>query len=178
MCKKRRWRVSKCFSWPPSACCGATNGPSIMTLHFDLTPIQFIFPAEALYTEAVLFTSVTLRGVAGCSGVLAAQSTARWTQNQSTWTSVWASFPVVRWCVWCEETSASLQRVKRRNDSYRWNSRLLASLLHTGSGPERRSGRGRTPWCSELQARGDTMSTSCCCAATQTTLKDQSSLLN
>lgn len=35
-------------------------------------------------------------------------------------------------------------------DSYRWNSRRLASLPHTGSGLERRIDRGHTPWCSGL----------------------------
>lgn len=70
MCKRRRWRVSKCFSWPLLACWGATNGPSTGTLHFDLTLVQFMFLAEVLHNEAVLFASVTLRGVARCSASL------------------------------------------------------------------------------------------------------------
>lgn len=39
---------------------------------------------------------------------------------------------------------------EEKADSYRWNSRLLASLPHTGSGLERHIDRGRTPWYSEL----------------------------
>ena len=42
---------------------------------------------------------------------------------------------------------------KKKADSYRWNSRRLASLPRTGSGPERHIDRGHTPWCSELLMR-------------------------
>lgn len=48
-----------------------------------------------------------------------------------------------------EETSEGGEKA----DSYRWNSRLLASLPHTGSGLERHSGHGHTPWCSGLLIR-------------------------
>lgn len=41
----------------------------------------------------------------------------------------------------------------KKADSYRWNSRRLASLPRTGSGPERHIDRGHTPWCSELLMR-------------------------
>lgn len=62
--------MSKSFSWLLSACRGATNDSSTGTLHFDLTLIQFILPAEVLHTEAVLFASMTLRGGARCSASL------------------------------------------------------------------------------------------------------------
>lgn len=51
-----------------------------------------------------------------------------------------------------EEMSASEEGGKKA-DSYRWNSRRLASLPRTGSGPERHIDRGHTPWCSELLMR-------------------------
>lgn len=51
-----------------------------------------------------------------------------------------------------EEMSASEEGGKKA-DSYRWNSRRLASLPRTGSGPGRHIDRGHTPWCSELLMR-------------------------
>ena len=40
-----------------------------------------------------------------------------------------------------------------KSDSYRWNSRRLASRPHTGTDLERHIDRGHTPWCSELWTR-------------------------
>lgn len=46
-----------------------------------------------------------------------------------------------------------MKKLERKAAPYSWSSRLLAILFHTGSGLERRSDRGRIPWCSELERR-------------------------
>lgn len=96
-------------------------------------------------------------------GVPPVQSTASWTRIEPSLGQLLLGhhFLLCTCAFGVRRRLLSRGRVKRRNDSYRWNSRRLASLPHTGSGLERRSGRGRTPWCSELRARGDTLSTYC-----------------